>query len=190
MSCIYGTRQFGNEDQGWVAHFLIAAALGLPLTIYGNGKQVRDLLFVDDLVRAFHHASEHIDQTAGRVYNIGGGHANSISIWRELSPKLEALSGTSLSPTWDAWRPGDQPIYVSNTAKARQDFGWSPTVSVDQGIERLWTWIQDHRPILEAALAPHAPVNGKVRGDRGELVEKCGERAEALEAAVAVSDAA
>src|SRR6185295_3483301 len=89
MSCIYGPRQFGNEDQGWVAHFLIAAATGKPITIYGNGKQVRDLLFVDDLVRAFQLAAERIDVTAGRVYNIGGGPANSISIWRELGPRLE-----------------------------------------------------------------------------------------------------
>ena len=118
MSCIYGSRQFGNEDQGWVAHFLIAAATGKPITIYGNGKQVRDLLYVDDLVRAFELAAEQIDRTAGRVYNIGGGPANSISIWRELGPRLEKLVGRPLRPPLGEWRPGDQPIYVSNTAAA------------------------------------------------------------------------
>src|SRR5919202_5401728 len=137
MSCIYGPRQFGTEDQGWVAHFMLTVAAGRALTIYGNGKQVRDLLYIDDLVRAFKLAALHIDRTAGHVYNMGGGPPNRVWIWHELGPRLEQFSGTSLSPTWDAWRPGDQPIYVSNTAKARQDFGWWPTVPVHQGIERL-----------------------------------------------------
>jgi len=87
MSCIYGPRQFGNEDQGWLAHFMLAVASGAPLTIYGNGKQVRDVLFVDDLVRAFKLAALHIDRTAGQVYNMGGGRANSISVWSELGSR-------------------------------------------------------------------------------------------------------
>jgi CDP-paratose 2-epimerase len=96
MSCIYGPRQFGNEDQGWVAHFMRAVASGSPLTIYGNGKQVRDLLFVDDLVRAFKLAALHLERTAGHVYNIGGGSANSISVWAELGPRLAQLASRSL----------------------------------------------------------------------------------------------
>ncbi|GAC1323944.1 MAG: GDP-mannose 4,6-dehydratase [Chloroflexota bacterium] len=140
MSCIYGPRQFGNEDQGWVAHFMLAVAGGQQLTIYGNGKQVRDLLYIDDLVRAFKLASTYIDRTAGNVYNIGGGPANSISIWEELRPRLERLAGHPLRARMDEWRPGDQPVYVSDTRKARADFGWEPRVGVDEGLRRLWAW--------------------------------------------------
>ena len=161
MSCVYGPRQFGTEDQGWLAHFLIAAATGRPLTIYGNGKQVRDLLYVDDLIRAFQLAAEKIATTAGRVYNIGGGPRNSISIWRELEPRLEALSGTTVRPTMCDWRPGDQPVYVSDTRAARRDFGWAPRVDVTDGVERLWSWIRAHRHLFEAAV----PTNGKAKGE-------------------------
>lgn len=151
MSCIYGPRQFGTEDQGWVAHFLIAAAKRQGLTIYGNGKQVRDLLFVDDLVRAFLTASERVDTIAGEVFNIGGGPANTLSIWAELQPKLEALAGERVPAELAEWRPGDQPIYVSNTTHARAAFGWAPTVSVDAGLERLWGWIHDNRSLFGLA---------------------------------------
>jgi CDP-paratose 2-epimerase len=140
MSCIYGPRQFGTEDQGWVAHFMLALAAGRPLTIYGDGKQVRDLLFIDDLVRAFKLAALHMEKTAGNVYNMGGGPENSVSIWRELQPRLERLAGTSLQVTLDQWRPGDQPVYVSDTRKARREFGWKPLVGVDEGLRRLWDW--------------------------------------------------
>src|SRR5919199_2318454 len=108
MSCIYGPRQFGNEDQGWVAHFMLAVAAGRALTIYGNGKQVRDLLYIDDLVRAFKLAALHIERTAGNVYNMGGGPTNSVSIWHELRPRLEELAGHPLDAVTDEWRPGDQ----------------------------------------------------------------------------------
>ena len=140
MSCIYGPRQFGTEDQGWVAHFMLALAAGRPLTIYGNGKQVRDLLFIDDLVRAFRLAALHIDTTAGQVYNIGGGGANSVSIWHELRPRLEQIDATPLRVTLDEWRPGDQPVYISDTRKASRDFGWRPEVGLDEGLQRLWNW--------------------------------------------------
>jgi CDP-paratose 2-epimerase len=142
MSCIYGPRQFGNEDQGWVAHFTRAVVAGRPLTIYGNGKQVRDLLYIDDLVRAFQLAAQHSERTVGRVYNIGGGTANSISIWEELRPKLEKVAGRRVSATLDGWRPGDQPVYVSDTRQAQRDFGWRPQVRVEEGLERLWAWAQ------------------------------------------------
>jgi CDP-paratose 2-epimerase len=140
MSCIYGPRQFGTEDQGWVAHFMLAAAAGETLTIYGNGKQVRDLLFVDDLVRAFRLAALQIETTAGNVYNMGGGPANSISVWHELRPRLEQYAGRSLQVSLDEWRPGDQPVYISDTRKAACDFGWKPQVSIDAGLRRLWDW--------------------------------------------------
>ena len=159
MSCIYGPRQFGNEDQGWVAHFMLAVAAGRPLTIYGNGKQVRDLLFIDDLVRGFKLAAAHIDTTAGHVYNIGGGPANSVSIWAELAPHLETLAGEPLRVRMEAWRPGDQPVYISDTRQAQRDFGWQPRVGVEEGLERLWAWAQSLAR-LHASQATEPDSNG------------------------------
>lgn len=149
MSCIYGPRQFGNEDQGWVAHFIIAALLGRPLAIYGDGKQVRDILYVADLVRAFDLAAQRIDVTAGQVYNIGGGMANTISIWSEFRPLLDALSGRKLDVTYGDWRPGDQKVYVSDTRKALRDFGWQPEVGREEGVRRLGEWVNANRELFE-----------------------------------------
>jgi CDP-paratose 2-epimerase len=166
MSCIYGPRQFGNEDQGWVAHFTRAVADARPLTIYGNGKQVRDLLYIDDLVRAFQLAALHAERTVGHVYNIGGGIANSISIWEELRPRLEKVAARRVQAALDGWRPGDQPVYVSDTGRAARDFGWKPQVCVDDGLERLWDWAQslrasrDNFEARDAAAARLAPVSG------------------------------
>ena len=141
MSCIYGPRQFGNEDQGWVAHFIIATQTGQPLTIYGNGKQVRDLLFVDDLVRAFRIATAKIDKTAGEVFNIGGGSTNALSVWHEFVKHLAALQGDEIPVRFDGWRPGDQPCYVSDIRKAARVMGWHPAVDKETGIRRLWEWV-------------------------------------------------
>jgi CDP-paratose 2-epimerase len=160
MSCIYGPRQFGNEDQGWVAHFMLAVAAGAPLTIYGNGKQVRDLLFIDDLVRAFKLANLHLDRTAGHVYNIGGGPSNSLSVWAELGSRLEKLAGRPLRVRTEDWRPGDQPVYISDTRRAERDFAWTPQVGLDEGLRRLWTWAQSLASTSQAlvARAPTLPV--------------------------------
>src|SRR5215813_769325 len=117
MSCIAGPRQFGTEDQGWVAHFIISALTGQPITIYGNGKQVRDILFVDDLVRALRLAVRCIDSVAGEVFNIGGGPSNTLSVWAEFRDFLRELTGKELSVGFEDWRPGDQPCYVSNIEK-------------------------------------------------------------------------
>ena len=124
------------------------------MTIYGNGKQVRDLLYVDDLVRAFKLAALRIEQTAGKVYNMGGGPQNAVSIWQELRPRLECLAGRPLSVHLSDWRPGDQPIYVSDTSRAQRDFGWTPRVGIDEGLERLWAWA--------GVLAGTARTNGHV----------------------------
>ncbi len=152
MSCIYGPHQFGNEDQGWLAHFMRAVASGTSLTIYGNGKQVRDLLFVDDLVRAFKLAADHIDRSAGRIYNIGGGPPNSLSVWAELRPRLEKLAGQAVRSRHEARRLGDQLVYVSDTRQAERDFGWAPRVGIDDGLRRLWAWVlalDDRQPAAE-----------------------------------------
>lgn len=147
MSCIYGTRQFGNEDQGWVAHFIISAVLGRPLSIYGDGKQVRDLLFVEDLVRAFLAAPEHAELTAGQIFNIGGGAANTLSLL-ELIALLEEKLGRKIPLDYGDWRPGDQPVYVSDTRRAQATFGWEPRVSCREGVERLLQWVLENRTLF------------------------------------------
>lgn len=143
MSCIYGPHQFGNEDQGWVAHFVISAIAGRPIMIYGDGKQVRDILFVEDLVEAFVRAAENLDKTAGEVFNIGGGAQNSISLL-ELLALLEQINGRKISTKYHDWRPGDQKVYVSNIKKARRIFGWTPRIARESGIRRLCAWVQEN----------------------------------------------
>lgn len=144
MSCIYGPHQFGTEDQGWVAHFLIQALEGRSLTIYGDGKQVRDILFVEDLVEALLLARAHAPRLAGNAFNIGGGPANTVSLI-ELMSRLEELEPRSLMVDRQPWRPGDQRYYVSDTAKFRAATGWSPRVGVAEGLKRLHTWLQNER---------------------------------------------
>jgi CDP-paratose 2-epimerase len=141
QSCIYGTRQFGIEDQGWLAHFCIAVRHGRPVTIYGDGKQVRDVLWIDDLVAAYDAAAEHIDVAGGQVYNIGGGPENTVSAWAEFGSLLEGLVGEPIDVRFAGWRPGDQPVYVSDIRKARRDLGWRPRVSLGEGLRRLWSWV-------------------------------------------------
>src|SRR5216684_6731168 len=148
MSCIYGPRQFGNEDQGWVAHFIISAGTGAPITIYGDGKQVRDVLFVEDLVRALRGAVDKISVTAGKVYNIGGGPRNALAVWHEFGPMLERLSRQNVDVTFSDWRPGDQPCYVSNIEKARALLGWSPLVDMETGVNRLWEWVSSNKELF------------------------------------------
>jgi CDP-paratose 2-epimerase len=144
QSCIYGPRQFGIEDQGWVAWFAIAALTGKPITIYGDGKQVRDLLYVDDLLNAYDASIERIDQVAGRIYNLGGGLENAISVWLEFRPLLEKYLGRKISVDASGWRPGDQKIYISDIRKARQELDWQPAVKVEDGIRRLVEWVSAH----------------------------------------------
>ena len=150
MSCIYGPRQFGTEDQGWLAHFIISATTGQPVTIYGNGKQVRDVLFVDDLVRALCLAVEKIDITAGQVYNIGGGAPNSLSVWSEFSKMLADLNGNEIPASFGEWRPGDQPCYVSDIRKAGLHMGWRPQIDKETGVRRLWEWVSSNEDLFEA----------------------------------------
>lgn len=148
MSCIYGPRQFGNEDQGWVAHFIISALLRRPLTIYGDGKQIRDVLFIDDLVNAFMLGAGEIEHTAGRIFNIGGGAENTLSL-RELISFLEARLGREIPLSHGDWRPGDQPVYVSDIRRAREAFGWSPAVGRFEGVDRLLAWVEANRGLFE-----------------------------------------
>jgi len=148
QSCVYGTRQFGDEDQGWIAHFLISAALVKPITIYGDGKQMRDVLYMGDLIKAFEMAVGHIDTTSGQAYNIGGGPENTISLL-ELINYLESKIKRKIEYSFLNWRPGDQRVYVSNISKAKRDFGWSPTISVKDGLDRLFDWVTQNRQLFE-----------------------------------------
>ncbi|RPI77502.1 MAG: NAD-dependent epimerase/dehydratase family protein [Desulfobacteraceae bacterium] len=143
QSCIYGYRQFGVEDQGWVAWFMIAAQLKKKITVYGDGKQVRDILFVDDLVSLFNTAINDSGKASGKIYNIGGGPRNRLSI-RELIQWLKMEKNLKVDHDFADWRPGDQPVYISNIHKVKQDLGWKPRVSKAEGLEKLYQWIAEN----------------------------------------------
>ncbi len=140
MSCIYGPRQFGTEDQGWIAHFLLSALRGEPLTIYGDGYQVRDALHVSDAVDAWLAALDHIALVRGRVFNLGGGPANSVSL-RELIGLLSELTGHEIIYSFADWRPGDQPWYVTDTRALHTALGWQPKTSLQDGLLSLHQWL-------------------------------------------------
>ena len=144
QSCIYGTRQFGMEDQGWVAWFIIAILTGKKISIYGDGKQVRDILYIDDLVDAYLKALKNIGKTKGQVFNIGGGKDKVISVWEDFRPILEKLYGKKIEVTYGDWRPGDQKIYVSDIRKAKEVFGWEPKIEPKEGIEKLFDWAKEN----------------------------------------------
>ena len=146
MSCIYGPHQFGTEDQGWVAHFMVRALAGEAITLYGDGMQVRDILFVDDLVNAFMSAEHHIHEIAGRAFNIGGGPRNAVSLLDVLD-RIEQLGEERPAATFERWRTGDQRYYVSDTTGFQQATGWVPHTGVDEGLERLYTWLRDTRSV-------------------------------------------
>jgi CDP-paratose 2-epimerase len=144
MSCIYGPHQFGTEDQGWVAHFLIRAMEGRPIILYGDGRQVRDILCVDDLVDAFLLAQQHMSTDSGHAFNIGGGPGNTVSLL-ELLQMMGELLGEKPKIEFDSWRPGDQRYYVSDTGKFQRMTGWGPRISVQDGLERLTRWLMESR---------------------------------------------
>ncbi|MCC6585528.1 MAG: SDR family NAD(P)-dependent oxidoreductase [Bryobacterales bacterium] len=147
QSCIYGPHQFGMEDQGWVAWFSIAHSLGQPVTVYGTGKQVRDVLHVDDLIDAYIAAIDNIDTVAGMSFNIGGGPHNTISLL-ELFDLLEAVSGKPVERSLAAWRPGDQPVYISDIRRAEQMLWWTPSRDAQAGVESLWNWVTANRSLF------------------------------------------
>jgi CDP-paratose 2-epimerase len=158
MSCIYGPHQFGNEDQGWVAHFLVRALRGEPITLYGDGKQVRDVLFVDDLVDAFLRVRADVARLSGRAFNVGGGPARTTSLL-ELVDRIERLTRRRPVLACEPWRRADQRYYVSDTRALMQATGWGASTSVDVGVERLVEWLQRHgsvrpRPDVAAEARP------------------------------------
>ncbi|HZF99009.1 MAG TPA: NAD-dependent epimerase/dehydratase family protein [Pseudoxanthomonas sp.] len=144
MSCIYGPHQFGNEDQGWVAHFLIRALEHKPITLYGDGRQVRDILFVEDLVDAMLLCQERMPQLRGRAFNMGGGAANTTSLI-ELLERIGRLTGAQPQVSRSSWRTGDQRYYVSDTRAFTAATGWTPQVDVEEGVARLHHWLHAQR---------------------------------------------
>ena len=153
MSCIYGPRQFGTEDQGWAAHFLLAALKREPITLYGDGRQVRDILFIDDAVAAYVAALERIDELAGSAFNLGGGPGNAVSLL-EMLERIRHLTGSEPEVTFGERRPGDQLWYVTDTSAFTAATGWCPRVGVADGLERLGDW---------AAALLHEPISAERR---------------------------
>jgi CDP-paratose 2-epimerase len=148
QSCIYGPRQFGMEDQGWLAWFAIRAQQRKPVTIYGDGKQVRDVLYVEDLIGAYAAAVSSIETTTGKAYNIGGGPANTLSLL-ELVASLNHRFDRKLDCGFEDWRPGDQHVFISDIGKAKADFGWEPRVDVDEGVSRLTEWVKHNKSLFK-----------------------------------------
>ncbi len=148
QSTIYGPRQFGFEDQGWLAWLMIATVTHRPITIYGDGKQVRDMLHVDDLIAAYDAAWERIEAVAGEVFNIGGGPENTLTIWSETGPILEALAGRTIPVTYADWRPGDQRVFISDNSKAGRLLGWTPKIGIGEGARQLWDWVVANRDLF------------------------------------------
>jgi len=151
QSCIYGTRQFGIEDQGWVAWFTIASVLQKNISIYGDGMQVRDVLFVEDLIRAYELAFINQNKISGQAFNIGGGPKNTLSLL-ELVKLLETKLERSLDIKYGEWRPGDQKVFVCDISKFSKATDWTPQFSVEKGIDTLTNWVRENRAVLEAVL--------------------------------------
>jgi len=151
QSCIYGKRQFGIEDQGWVAWFTIAANMNKPITIYGDGMQVRDVLYVDDLFISWDLAFKKIDKVSGKIYNIGGGAKYSLSLL-ELIDMLENYLDKKIEYSFDDWRQGDQPVYISDISKAKKELGWEPKTTPKKGVKKMTNWITKNSDLIKEHL--------------------------------------
>jgi CDP-paratose 2-epimerase len=165
MSCIYGPRQFGNEDQGWVAHFLFRAARGEGIVIYGDGLQVRDVLYVDDLVDAMLLARDALPTVAGQAFNVGGGTESAVSLI-ELVALIETMLGRRVRVTFQPWRTADQRWYVSDTRKLQRALSWCPRVPLTEGLDRLLTWVSSAG--ADGAGASGEPMRAAVYAARGQ----------------------
>lgn len=148
QSCVYGEHQFGVEDQGWVAWFAIAALKGAPLTLYGTGKQVRDVLYIGDLMRLYETALANMRTARGQAYNIGGGPGNTISLIEFLA-HLDKTHGKKTQYSISAERAGDQPIFVADVRKVGRDLGWQPTTAFANGFKRLYRWVIEHEEAIK-----------------------------------------
>ena len=159
MSCIAGARQYGTEDQGWVAHFLYSALANTPMMIYGDGRQVRDVLCVDDLLSAIDAARERLEVTAGQIYNVGGGPQNTTSLL-ELVERIESLTGRRLAYRMAKARPGDQKVYITEMSKLKGDTGWEPRLTITQTLERIYDFWRRNRDVFAPAARPERESAG------------------------------
>lgn len=157
MSCIAGPRQFGNEDQGWVAHFLYSVLSGAPITIYGDGYQVRDVLHVHDLLEAMLAARDNMSRTRGEIYNLGGGMSRVLSVV-ELLRRIEARTGRPLHVEYSECRPGDQPLYISDTSKLQRHTGWKAQRSIDDILEDIHCFWRENRSVIAANARISSPA--------------------------------
>lgn len=148
QSCIYGLRQIGLEDQGWVAWFIIRLIFDEPVTIYGTGRQIRDILFVDDLIEAYDLAIKNINVSQGKIYNIGGGYNNSLSLL-ELIDLFKEFFNKELNYSFSEWRPGDQKIFISNNSLLKRNLNWEPKTDYKTGIKKLYEWILENKDFIE-----------------------------------------
>jgi CDP-paratose 2-epimerase len=151
QSCIYGTRQLGVEDQGWIAWFLIAALNNMPVTLYGDGKQVRDVLWVDDLVDLYCLLYDNAEKVSGRIFNVGGGADKTLSL-HELVEKVPVVTGGKLTVSRADWRPGDQKVYISDISALKRKLGWEPRTGVDDGLRMLTAWLKENITDIRRAL--------------------------------------
>ncbi len=152
MSCIYGPRQLGTEDQGWLAHFLYSVRAGRPISIYGDGRQVRDVMYVDDAVDAYLAAWDRIADVSGTAFNLGGGPANAVTLLQILA-EISDLTGRTADLRFADWRPGDQRYFVADTRRVAAALGLGPAVGWRDGLRRLARWIAEERPQRQAAVA-------------------------------------
>ena len=150
-SCMFGPHQYGKEEQGWVAWFCIAAALGKPLTIFGDGKQVRDLLYIDDVLHAFDLATRYVDRVKGEAINLGGGKENVASLLETIG-YLESLTKRKMLLTFADWRPGDNKCYYTNCAKAKELMSWTPTVPWKDGVDKTLNWVKSNMREVSAVI--------------------------------------
>ena len=150
MSCIYGPRQKGTEDQGWLAHFLYSVLAGRPISIYGDGRQVRDVLYVDDAVNAYLGAWSHIAEVTGQAFNLGGGPANAVTLLQVLA-EIGEITGRTPDLRFSEWRPGDQRYFVADTSRAKRALHLAPSLPWPDGLRRLAHWIMSEQRIPEAA---------------------------------------
>ncbi len=153
MSCIAGPQQFGNEDQGWVAHFLYSALRNTPIVVYGDGRQVRDVLCVDDLLRAMEMVRERSEAGAGQIYNVGGGPTNTVSLL-ELMDIIQEVTGCRPEYEWDERRRGDQLVYITDFSKLHREVGWRPEYTVPQTLQKIYDWWKRNRDQFAPALVP------------------------------------
>jgi CDP-paratose 2-epimerase len=153
MSCIYGPRQFGTEDQGWVAHFLIRALAGEPITIYGDGRQVRDVLHVADAVDAYRRLLDSIERNRGQAFNLGGGPANAVSL-RMMLQEIGLRAGRKIDIRYADWRAGDQLYFVADTRHAERELGWKARCGWKDGLRDLAGWVREHSELIDAVRAP------------------------------------